>query len=70
MTEPYHWLDTRQAAIRSNFAIDTVKRAANAGHLHGHQRVVGGKWRFRPECVDAWVTGEKCEHQRRERRTA
>jgi predicted site-specific integrase-resolvase len=63
VTESY-WLDLRHAAARAGMHYQTLRVAASDGELHGYQRVVAGKWRFRPECVDAWVAGEKCEHQR------
>lgn len=43
----------------------TLRRALEEGTLHGSQRVVGGKWSIRVECIDAWLDGEKCPHQLR-----
>ena len=57
------WLTTALAAERAAHHPTTVRQAAEAGILHGYQRVTGGRWKFRPECVDAWVAGESCEHK-------
>lgn len=45
----------------------TLWRALEAGTLHGSQRVAGGKWAIRPECLDDWLAGRPCEHQARAR---
>ncbi|MEN1976869.1 hypothetical protein [Cellulomonas olei] len=40
----------------------TVRRALEAGLLHGTQRVKGGRWTVQPECAEAWVDGVPCPH--------
>jgi excisionase family DNA binding protein len=58
------WLTTAQAAERTARHPVTVRRALEAGELHGGQRVKGGPWRIHRDCVDAWVLGEPCLHRR------
>ena len=45
----------------------TLWRALEAGTLHGSQRMAGGKWAIRAECLDAWLAGESCDHRATER---
>ncbi|GAB3166769.1 hypothetical protein GCM10027059_26250 [Myceligenerans halotolerans] len=40
----------------------TVRRALEAAELHGTQRVKGGRWTIRPECLDAWLDQVPCPH--------
>jgi excisionase family DNA binding protein len=56
-------LTVAEAAKISNRHPDTLRRALACGELHGAQRVRGGRWSIRPECLDAWLDGEPCEHQ-------
>lgn len=37
--------------------------ALQDGTLHGTQRVKRGPWLIQPECLDAWLNNEQCEHQ-------
>lgn len=65
--------DTRQAAEFAGKHVDTIRRALEAGELHGGQRrdketgtpKKGGRWSIRRECLEAWLDGEACEHQER-----
>lgn len=41
----------------------TVRKALEAGELHGFQRVKGGRWSIRHACLDAWVENRLCEHK-------
>lgn len=41
----------------------TVRRALEAGELHGSQAVKGGRWSVREECAEAWADKRACEHQ-------
>lgn len=41
----------------------TVRKALEAGELHGSQRTKGGRWTVREECAEAWVEGRLCAHQ-------
>ncbi|MDF2506244.1 MAG: hypothetical protein K0Q52_103 [Microbacterium sp.] len=41
----------------------TLMPALQRGDLHGFQRVKRGTWRVDRPCFDAWMAGEKCEHQ-------
>lgn len=54
---------TRQAAEHAGCHHETIRRALEAGDLHGGQRKVKGRWSIRLECLDAWLDGQKCEHQ-------
>lgn len=42
---------------------DTVRRALEAGVLHGSQRVPRGRWVVARECLEAWLAGRACAHQ-------
>lgn len=42
----------------------TIRIALGSGALHGGQGVSGGHWRIEPDCVRAYLSGEKCEHKR------
>jgi excisionase family DNA binding protein len=59
------WLDVKQAAERAGNHAQTIRKALEAGELHGTQRVTGGRWRIHRDCLDAWCAREKCAHQRR-----
>lgn len=57
------WMNTAQAGTHAGCHPDTVRKAAEAGDLHGTQRKANGRWRFHVECVDAWCGGGQCSHQ-------
>jgi excisionase family DNA binding protein len=57
------WHSTAQAADRAGCHADTVRKAAEAGELHGTQRKTKGRWRIHRDCLDAWCAGEQCQHQ-------
>lgn len=60
-------LNAEQAAEYAHAHVDTIRRFAALGTLHGSQRKSpGGKWLFDRECLDAWLAGEKCQHQQAE----
>lgn len=42
----------------------TVRRALEAGELHGTQSGKGGRWLVREDCAEAWADGLRCEHQK------
>lgn len=54
---------TAQAAAYASCHPTTVLRALEAGDLHGGQRKPGGRWSIRLACIDAWLDGQRCEHQ-------
>ncbi|WP_248582562.1 helix-turn-helix domain-containing protein [Nocardioides sp. InS609-2] len=57
------WLTTRQAGERADRHPETVRRACEAGDLHGGQTVPGrSSWRIHIDCLDAWVLGQPCPH--------
>jgi len=53
---------TGQAAEYAGLATVTVLKALEAGLLHGGQRLKGGRWSIRRECLDAWLDGCPCPH--------
>lgn len=57
------FLTVPEAADVARCHIETVREALRAGDLHGTQRVKGGTWKIRPECVNAWVEGDECPHR-------
>lgn len=57
------WLSTGQAASRTGRHEVTVRKALEAGDLHGGQAKSRGRWRTHRDCVDAWALGEPCPHQ-------
>ena len=52
-----------QAATLAGRHPNTLHRALESGELHGTQRVKGGRWSIRPECLDAYLDGIECTHQ-------
>lgn len=56
------WLSTGQAAERTGRHADTVRRALEAGELHGGQRRKKASWRVHRDCADAWAAGQPCPH--------
>lgn len=56
------WMDTSDAATHAQRHPVTVRRALEAGELHGSQRAVRGRWRIHRDCLDAWVLGVPCPH--------
>lgn len=41
----------------------TILKALAAGELHGTQRMKGGRWLIRLDCLDAWIDVNPCKHQ-------
>jgi len=41
----------------------TVRRALEAGELHGSQASKGGRWTVQEECAEAWADQRPCAHQ-------
>ena len=58
------WHNTAQAADHAGCHRDTVLKAVEAGELHGSQRKKNGRWRIHVDCLDAWIKGQRCEHQK------
>lgn len=58
-------LTVAQASANAHRHPDTIRRALEAGDLHGTQRCRGGRWTIRPECLDAWLDGQPCDHKQR-----
>jgi len=59
------WYSTKTAAdyIDDGTHPTTILRKCESGELHGFQRTPRGRWRIHVDCLDAWIRGEKCEHQ-------
>lgn len=60
---PVVWLTVREMSERARRHSVTVRKALEAGELHGSQPNAGATWRARPECVDAWIDGRPCSHR-------
>lgn len=56
------WFDTSQAGDHAGRHPVTVRRALEAGELHGGQPKPGGRWRIHRDCLDAWVARTSCPH--------
>lgn len=56
-------LTPAQAAVVAQLHPQTIYLALESGELHGSQRVKRGRWSIRPGCLDAFLDGQKCEHQ-------
>lgn len=63
-------LTVAQAADVAQRHPQTIRRACETGELHGLQRVRKGRWLIHPDCLDAWLDGQKCEHHATGRKTA
>lgn len=57
------YLTTAAAAEYAHRHPGSIRRSLEAGELHGVQRKKGGPWLIKPACIDAYLAGEKCEHQ-------
>jgi excisionase family DNA binding protein len=57
------YLTVQQAAEATGYSTKWIYNGVRSGELHGSQRSKTSKWLIRRECLDAWVAGEKCEHQ-------
>ena len=63
------FLSVMEAALYVGKHPETVRRALRSGEMHGSQRgQKGNTWTVRPECADAWLDGDPCEHQDADRR--
>lgn len=54
-------VDEVAAAVRRH--PQTVRRACEAGELHGTQQTRGGRWSIREDCAEAWADKTPCDHQ-------
>lgn len=57
------WHTTNTAGVYAERHPQTVRRACEAGELHGVQRKTKGPWRIHVECLDAWILGHPCPHK-------
>jgi hypothetical protein len=64
------WLNTAQAAEYGLCHVDTIRKALESGDLHGSQRKKNGRWLVQRECLDSWLGGNPCEHQRTARKAS
>lgn len=64
------WQTTTEVAARIRRDPSGIRRAAEAGELHGHQRlrdgrpIPGSRWTFSTAAVDAYVQGLDIRAQR------
>ncbi|WP_243061198.1 helix-turn-helix domain-containing protein [Nocardioides sp. SR21] len=58
------WHSTSTAADYADCHPVTVLKACEAEELHGVQRKARGRWRIHVDCLDAWIKGQRCEHQK------
>lgn len=65
-----NYLSIREAALISGNHTETLGEACRLGELHGAQRKKGGSWKIQQPCLEAWIAGEKCEHQAAELKAA
>lgn len=56
-------LTAPEAAQASRRHPVTIRKALEAGELHGSQRKKGGRWSIRQACLDAWIDNLPCEHK-------
>lgn len=56
------YLTAPEAATESRRHPVTVRKALEAGDLHGFQSGKGGRWSIKPECLEAWVEKRLCAH--------
>lgn len=54
---------TEQAAEYAGRHVVTIRKALEAGELHGGQRKAKGRWSIRVECLESWCDGKPCLHQ-------
>ncbi len=57
-------LTAPEAAEASRRHPVTIRKALEDGRLHGTQQGKGGRWTIRVSCLDAWLDGVPCTHQR------
>jgi len=57
------YLTTDEAAARSHRHPGSIRRALEGGSLHGSQTGRGGRWLIQPDCLDAYLAGERCKHR-------
>lgn len=58
------WLTTREATIYAGRHISTIRAALESGTLHGLQPGKNCSWRVHTDCLEAWMGGQPCEHQK------
>lgn len=58
------WMDVHQAADRAGYHWRSIADFCRSGEIHGSQRTARGKWRIHRDCLDAWMAGQLCSHQR------
>lgn len=55
------WLTVKEAAAYARSNTKAIREALASEELVGEQKVPRGKWRTRPEYLDAWIRGERAE---------
>ena len=54
------WHNTATAGAYAGNHPTTIRKACEAGELHGSQRKPNGRWRIHHLCLDAWISGAAC----------
>lgn len=63
------YLNTAEAATVARKHPVTIRKALEAGTLHGSQQVVGGRWTIREDCLEAFIEKRPCEHRTKAKRS-
>lgn len=58
-------LTVDEAAAKARRHPVTIRKALEAGDLHGYQRRARGRWSIEAPCLAQWVRGATCQHQQR-----
>ncbi|QHF24125.1 helix-turn-helix domain-containing protein [Rathayibacter sp. VKM Ac-2804] len=58
------YLTVEETAAIARKHPETVRELLRSKELHGQQRKVRGPWTVKEPCLEAYLDGEKCEHQR------
>ena len=58
------YLTAPEAATAARKHPVTVRKALEAGQLHGFQTGKGGRWSIKPDCLEAWIECRRCDHHR------
>jgi hypothetical protein len=56
-------LTVNEAAVEARRHPKTISEALRSGELHGTQRVKGGTWLIKSECLESWLDQVPCEHK-------
>lgn len=63
MTTANRYMVMKEMVEESGISRFTLQLRLGEGALHGSQSKPRGTWRVHRNCFDAFMVGEKCEHQ-------